>query len=192
MFFDQIETGSFGELTPHPDSLHVLSWNINRGLRFDAIIEFLTDENADLILLQESDFNARRTAYRNVTGRDRRTSECTMPSALNSISCRSITSQAFHGPGNSLPIGLCSTPGSSASPNSRDSGNRGLVDTQPTKFPRRAGGRDGHFAHPCSARRKNSCHITCISRAEAKMISANRKCWSCSPTSTKCGMACRL
>lgn len=66
MFFDQIETGSFGELTPHPDSLHVLSWNINRGLRFDAIIEFLTNENADLILLQESDFNARRTAYRNV------------------------------------------------------------------------------------------------------------------------------
>jgi endonuclease/exonuclease/phosphatase family metal-dependent hydrolase len=66
MFFDQIETGSFGELTPYPDSLHVLSWNINRGLQLDAIIEFLAKENADLILLQESDVNARRTAYRNV------------------------------------------------------------------------------------------------------------------------------
>ena len=66
MFFDQIETGSFGELTPYPDSLHVLSWNINRGLQFDAIVEFLATEDADLILLQESDFNARRTAYRNV------------------------------------------------------------------------------------------------------------------------------
>ena len=54
MFFDGIETGSFGELTPYPDSLHVLSWNINRGLQLDAIIEFLAKENADLILLQKS------------------------------------------------------------------------------------------------------------------------------------------
>jgi endonuclease/exonuclease/phosphatase family metal-dependent hydrolase len=49
-----------------PESLHVVSWNIARGSRFDAISEFLLSTNADLILLQESDRSCRRTAYRNV------------------------------------------------------------------------------------------------------------------------------
>jgi endonuclease/exonuclease/phosphatase family metal-dependent hydrolase len=69
MCLDWIETGFFGPRAPlsvQPESLHVVSWNIARGSRFDAISEFLLSANADLILLQESDRSCRRTAYRNV------------------------------------------------------------------------------------------------------------------------------
>lgn len=69
MCLDWIETGFFGPRAPlsvQPKSLHVVSWNIARGSRFDAISEFLLTANADLILLQESDRSCRRTAYRNV------------------------------------------------------------------------------------------------------------------------------
>lgn len=69
MCLDWIETGFFGPRAPlsvRPESLHVVSWNIARGSRFDAISEFLLSANADLILLQESDRSCRRTAYRNV------------------------------------------------------------------------------------------------------------------------------
>lgn len=69
MSIDWIETGSFGAPAPvslQAPTLHVVSWNIARGSRFDAISEFLINANADLILLQESDRNCRRTAYRNV------------------------------------------------------------------------------------------------------------------------------
>ena len=43
-----------------------MSWNIARGRRLDEIAEFLAGANADLILLQEVDKHARRTAYRNI------------------------------------------------------------------------------------------------------------------------------
>jgi hypothetical protein len=61
---EQIETGSFATPTwvmfP-PDSVRVVSWNINRGLHLDRVIQFLTGTKADFLLLQESDQNARRT-----------------------------------------------------------------------------------------------------------------------------------
>ena len=66
MLLDQIETGSFGEANGIARSLRVVSWNINRGLQFEAIVEFLAEQNADLILLQECDVNAQRTGRRNV------------------------------------------------------------------------------------------------------------------------------
>jgi endonuclease/exonuclease/phosphatase family metal-dependent hydrolase len=53
----------------HPwsrDFVRVVTWNIERGLRFPGIVEFLRSIQADLILLQEVDLNARRTQYRNV------------------------------------------------------------------------------------------------------------------------------
>jgi endonuclease/exonuclease/phosphatase family metal-dependent hydrolase len=64
----QIETGSFSasELTERPTTLRVVSWNIARGSKQDAIVEFLFSADADIIFLQESDKNARRTSYRNV------------------------------------------------------------------------------------------------------------------------------
>lgn len=48
------------------DFVRVISWNIERGLRFPGILEFLRTTQADLILLQEVDLNARRTHYRGV------------------------------------------------------------------------------------------------------------------------------
>jgi endonuclease/exonuclease/phosphatase family metal-dependent hydrolase len=48
------------------DYIRVVSWNIERGLRFAAIVDFLRSIEADLILLQEVDWNARRTERRDV------------------------------------------------------------------------------------------------------------------------------
>ena len=63
----QIETGSFApHLTEPPSSIRVVSWNIARGSRLDAVIEFLATANADVILLQEVDRHARRTSFQNV------------------------------------------------------------------------------------------------------------------------------
>lgn len=69
MSLELIETGSFAtnQLTRNPpDVIRVLSWNIARGSRFDLVIEFLTQANVDLAILQETDRNARRSGHRNV------------------------------------------------------------------------------------------------------------------------------
>lgn len=65
----ELEIGSF--LTPPfprewPDTLRVVSWNVNRGLQLDGVIEFLHNSSAEVILLQETDVNARRTRRRNI------------------------------------------------------------------------------------------------------------------------------
>jgi endonuclease/exonuclease/phosphatase family metal-dependent hydrolase len=43
-----------------------VDWNINRGLRLSQIIDFLAGAKADLVLLQESDLNAKRTHHLNI------------------------------------------------------------------------------------------------------------------------------
>jgi hypothetical protein len=66
---DQLQTGSFvldTAASVAPDSLRVVSWNINRGQQLDGLIAFLAQEPADLILLQEADLNAQRTKRRNI------------------------------------------------------------------------------------------------------------------------------
>lgn len=49
-----------------PRTIRVVSWNVNRGLQLNGIIDFLAGSCADLILLQETDINARRTGRRNI------------------------------------------------------------------------------------------------------------------------------
>jgi endonuclease/exonuclease/phosphatase family metal-dependent hydrolase len=49
-----------------PRSIRVVNWNIDRGLRFPGIADFLESQQADLLILQEVDLNARRTHQRNV------------------------------------------------------------------------------------------------------------------------------
>ncbi len=44
-------------------SLRVVSWNIERGLQLPKILDFLRTLEADLLLLQEVDLNARRTRH---------------------------------------------------------------------------------------------------------------------------------
>jgi len=66
---DLVETGSFetdAAISEHPERIRVVSWNINRGSRLKEVTEFLCDANVDLILLQETDSNARRTGHLNV------------------------------------------------------------------------------------------------------------------------------
>src|SRR5215471_18074971 len=49
-----------------PESIRVVNWNIERGLRLPEIADFLDSQQADLLTLQEVDLNARRTHRRNV------------------------------------------------------------------------------------------------------------------------------
>jgi endonuclease/exonuclease/phosphatase family metal-dependent hydrolase len=65
----EIESGNFAVprwLFFPPDSIRVVSWNIDRGLKLSGVIEFLAGAKADIILLQEADLNARRTHHINV------------------------------------------------------------------------------------------------------------------------------
>ncbi|HWC17706.1 MAG TPA: endonuclease/exonuclease/phosphatase family protein [Terriglobales bacterium] len=46
--------------------VRVITWNIERGLQFSGILDFLREIQADLILLQEVDLNAQRSQRRDV------------------------------------------------------------------------------------------------------------------------------
>ena len=52
--------------TRPPDGLRILSWNIERGLQLPKILDFVRKTDADLLLLQEVDLNARRTHRRDI------------------------------------------------------------------------------------------------------------------------------
>jgi endonuclease/exonuclease/phosphatase family metal-dependent hydrolase len=65
----EIESGNFAVprwLFFPPDSIRVVNWNIDRGLKLSGVIEFLAGAKADIIVLQEADLNARRTHHINV------------------------------------------------------------------------------------------------------------------------------
>ena len=65
----EIVTGNFAPfkwvLWP-PRFLRIVDWNIDRGQQLQGVIEFLASTNADLLILQEVDFNARRTHRLNI------------------------------------------------------------------------------------------------------------------------------
>ncbi len=66
----ELETWSFtrtSDAFARPNAVKIVTWNVNRGQRLNEVIEFLSGASADLILLQETDLNARRTHCRNVT-----------------------------------------------------------------------------------------------------------------------------
>ena len=66
---NQPETGSFiqtWDSFARPDAFRIVTWNINRGQQLNEVIGFLAGVSADLILLQETDLNARRTHCLNV------------------------------------------------------------------------------------------------------------------------------
>jgi endonuclease/exonuclease/phosphatase family metal-dependent hydrolase len=53
-------------LTWPRNSIRVVDWNIDRGLKLSEIIDFLGDSKADVFLLQEVDINAYRTHQLNI------------------------------------------------------------------------------------------------------------------------------
>lgn len=65
---NHIETDAFTGSQPSecPSTLRVVSWNIARGSKLNAILDFLVSTDADIIFLQEADRNAHRTNYRNI------------------------------------------------------------------------------------------------------------------------------
>jgi endonuclease/exonuclease/phosphatase family metal-dependent hydrolase len=65
----EIVTGNFAPLTWKlwpPKSLRIVDWNIARGQQLPGITEFLASANADILILQEVDVNARRTHRVNI------------------------------------------------------------------------------------------------------------------------------
>lgn len=98
----EIETGSFATarwLLCPPSSVKVVSWNINRGLQLPRIIEFLSRSQADILLLQEADLNARRTHHLNVAREIARKLQCNyvFGREFQELTQGSSQSPAYHG-----------------------------------------------------------------------------------------------
>ena len=61
-----------GDFAPHrwivsaPRSLRIADWNIERGQQLQGVTDFLGGLNADILILQEVDLNARRTHHLNI------------------------------------------------------------------------------------------------------------------------------
>src|SRR6266516_3059209 len=98
----EIEVGNFastGRMLWPQNSIRVIDWNIDRGLQLRAIIDFLGDAKADILILQEVDINARRTHRLNIA------QEIAQKLRLNYVFGRefveltqgSDTSPAYHG-----------------------------------------------------------------------------------------------
>jgi len=65
----EIETGNFAIprwVICAPEAIRVVNWNVDRGSHLARVIDFLVGAKADLILLQETDINAKRTHHVNV------------------------------------------------------------------------------------------------------------------------------
>jgi endonuclease/exonuclease/phosphatase family metal-dependent hydrolase len=65
----ELETGLFCDATltgEWPESIQVVSWNINRGFELNSVVEFLAGSAADVILLQEADVKACRTGRHHI------------------------------------------------------------------------------------------------------------------------------
>jgi endonuclease/exonuclease/phosphatase family metal-dependent hydrolase len=65
----EILSGKFAPLPLRlwpPKSLRIVDWNIARGQQLPGITEFLASANADILILQEVDVNARRTHRLNI------------------------------------------------------------------------------------------------------------------------------
>jgi hypothetical protein len=69
MSMPEIITGNFAPfrwVIYTPNSIRAVDWNIDRGLSLHVIINFLKETNADILILQEVDINARRTRRVNI------------------------------------------------------------------------------------------------------------------------------
>jgi endonuclease/exonuclease/phosphatase family metal-dependent hydrolase len=98
----EIESGNFSAPRWNlfsPDSVKVVSWNIDRGSKLRGVIEFLAGEKADIILLQETDLNARRTHHLNVAREiaQKLTMNYVFGREFQELTQGSKTSPAYHG-----------------------------------------------------------------------------------------------
>ena len=64
-----IVTGNFAPrrwIVSAPKSLRIVDWNVDRGQQLQGVTDFLVGVNADILILQEVDLNARRTHRLNI------------------------------------------------------------------------------------------------------------------------------
>ena len=82
-----------------PETIRVVNWNIDRGLRLQEVADFLASLQADVLTLQEVDLNARRTHYCNVAGELARRLEMNyvFGREFEELTQGSRTSPAWHG-----------------------------------------------------------------------------------------------
>lgn len=82
-----------------PQSTRVVNWNIDRGLHLPAITEFLASQQADVLILQEVDVNAKRTHLLNVAKKLARTLRMNhvFGREFEQLSQESRTSPAYQG-----------------------------------------------------------------------------------------------
>ena len=69
MEIHDIVTGNFAPprwIVSAPKSLRIVDWNIDRGQQLQGVTDFLVGVNADILILQEVDLNARRTHRLNI------------------------------------------------------------------------------------------------------------------------------
>lgn len=69
MAMPDIVTGNFAPprwMVSAPKSLRIVDWNIDRGQQLQGVTDFLVYLNADILMLQEVDLNARRTHLLNI------------------------------------------------------------------------------------------------------------------------------
>jgi endonuclease/exonuclease/phosphatase family metal-dependent hydrolase len=69
MEMPDIVTGNFAPprwIVSAPKSLRIVDWNIERGRQLQSVTDFLGGVNADILILQEVDLNARRTQRLNI------------------------------------------------------------------------------------------------------------------------------
>jgi endonuclease/exonuclease/phosphatase family metal-dependent hydrolase len=69
MEMHDIVTGNFAPprcIVSAPKSLRIVDWNIDRGQELQGVTDFLVGVNADILILQEVDLNARRTNRLNI------------------------------------------------------------------------------------------------------------------------------
>jgi endonuclease/exonuclease/phosphatase family metal-dependent hydrolase len=69
MEMHDIVTGNFAPsrwIVSAPKSLRIVDWNIDRGQQLQGVTDFLGGVNADILILQEVDLNARRTHRLNI------------------------------------------------------------------------------------------------------------------------------
>jgi endonuclease/exonuclease/phosphatase family metal-dependent hydrolase len=59
-------SGTLAPVEPVPSEVRVLSWNVNKGKQLGRLAETISRLNPDVVLLQEVDLHARRTASVNI------------------------------------------------------------------------------------------------------------------------------
>lgn len=102
MAMQEIVTGNFAPfrwaIWPS-SSLRVVDWNIDRGQHLQGITDFLAGTNADILLLQEADLNARRTRRLNIAEEIARKLQLNYAFGLEfqELVQGSETSPAYHG-----------------------------------------------------------------------------------------------